>query len=125
MAPGGVIMIRLTGALVLVVLTSVLPLAQSDITGTWELTINGPQGAVTADATFKQTGEKISGTLTSPQGEVEVAGTMSGNALKIQFNVPTEQGPLDIVMTADVDGDSMKGMIDFSMGTADFTGKKK
>jgi hypothetical protein len=118
-------MLRLIGALVLAIVSVTVPYAQTDVTGAWELTINGPQGSITADASLKQTGDKLTGTFSSPQGEVEVAGTVTGNALRIQFNVATQQGPLDIIMTADIDGDSMKGVIDFSMGTADFTGKKK
>jgi hypothetical protein len=118
-------MFRLAGALAFSIVSSTLPYAQADVTGAWELAINGPQGMITADATLKQSGNTLTGTFSSPQGDVDVAGTVEGNTLKIQFNVATQQGPLDIVMTADVDGDSMKGMIDYSMGTADFTGKKK
>ena len=100
-------------------------LAQADVSGSWELTINGPQGMITADASLKQDGEKLTGTLTSPQGEVEMTGSIAGNAVTLAFNVPTQQGPLDITLTAEVEGVSMKGIMDFGMGTADFTGKKK
>lgn len=102
-----------------------VPLAQTDISGDWTLSINGPQGAIDTEASFKQAGDKVTGTFSSPMGETSVEGTMSGSTLSITFNVVTPNGPIDVKMTAEVTGGEMKGMVDFSMGTADFTGKKK
>ena len=99
--------------------------AQSTVAGSWGLSINGPEGPITAGAVLKQDGEKVSGTLTSPQGEVQVAGTMTGKTMALAFQVSTPQGNLDIKVTAEVDGAEMKGMMDFGMGQADFTGNKK
>jgi hypothetical protein len=45
--------------------------------------------------------------------------------LTLAFNVVSPQGPLDVTMTAEVTGGDMKGVLDFGMGTADFTGKRK
>jgi hypothetical protein len=100
--------------------------AQNDISGSWDLTINGPQGTINAGATMKQAGEKVTGTISGPQGDVDVAGTMSGKTLKLAFSVQTPQGNLDITMVSEVEGGDMKGTMDFGgMGSADFTGKKK
>ena len=119
-------MSRLLSLLVVVgvVFTAALA-AQNSVAGSWDLAINGPEGPITAGAVLKQDGDKISGTLTSPQGEVQVAGTMTGKTMALQFTVPTPQGNLDIKVTAEVNGSEMKGMMDFGMGQADFTGKKK
>jgi hypothetical protein len=99
--------------------------AQSSVAGSWDLSINGPEGPITAGAVLKQDGDKVSGTLSSPQGETQVTGTMTGKTMALQFTVPTPQGNLDIKVTAEVNGSEMKGMMDFGMGQADFTGKKK
>jgi hypothetical protein len=112
-------------ALVLVLAFALTSLAQGDISGSWDLTINGPQGTITAGATMKQAGEKVTGTLSSPQGEVELSGTMTGKTLKLAFAVSTPQGNIDVTMVSEVTGGEMKGTMDFGMGTADFTGKKK
>jgi hypothetical protein len=101
------------------------PFAQHDVSGNWTLTINGPQGAVDADATLKQDGDKVTGTMSSMAGETTVAGTLTGSTLSLAFNVVTPNGPIDVKMTAEVSGAEMKGVVDFSMGTADFTGRKK
>jgi len=99
--------------------------AQTSVAGDWVLTVNGPQGTVDTDASFKQSGEKVTGTFSSQLGETNVEGTMSGSTLSLAFSVVTQNGPIDIRMTAEVAGSEMKGTIDFGMGTADFTGKKK
>jgi len=99
--------------------------AQTSVAGDWVLTVNGPQGTVDTDASFKQSGEKVTGTFSSQLGETNVEGTMTGSTLSLAFSVVTQNGPIDIRMTAEVSGAEMKGSIDYGMGTADFTGKKK
>lgn len=99
--------------------------AQSNVSGAWDLSINGPEGPINSTCTLKQDGEKVTGTLESPAGTVNVTGQLKGKALSMNFQVQTPQGQLDIKVTGEVDGATMKGMIDFGMGQADFTGKKK
>ena len=119
-------MIRaLSLAVVGLFLFTTAPLAQSNVSGSWELNINGPQGPITATANLKQDGEKVTGTFSGPQGDVETSGTMKGNTLSLAFSVPTSQGVLSITMTGEVSGTSIKGVLDFQMGTADFNGTKK
>jgi hypothetical protein len=99
-------------------------LAQS-VAGAWDLSINGPEGAITATATLKQDGEKVTGSIESPQGTAELSGTMKGKVLNMSFTIAGPNGNLDIKVNGEVDGASMKGIIDFGMGMADFTAKKK
>ena len=112
-------------ALFALVAATATPHAQNDVSGTWDLTINGPQGSITAGATLKQAGDIITGTLSSPQGDAEVKGTIKGTAISLAFSVQSPQGALDIKITGEVDGKTMKGVLDFGAGTADFTGSKK
>ena len=107
------------------VIFTAAPLAQGGMSGAWDLTINGPQGSITASATIKQDKENVTGTLVSPTGEVEVKGTIKGSTLTMAFTVQSPNGPLEIKLNAEVTGSDMKGVIDFGGGTADFTGKKK
>ena len=99
--------------------------AQSNIAGAWELTINGPEGPITATATLKQDGENVTGSIETPQGVAEMKGTYKAKALNMAFTIQGPQGPIDIKVNGEVDGTSMKGIIDFGMGMADFTAKKK
>lgn len=112
-------------AVAFAVVLGVAPHAQGSVAGAWDLNINGPQGAITAAATLQQAGEEVTGTIESPQGTVPVKGTLKGKTLALMFSVDGPQGPLEIKVDGEVDGDSIKGMLDFGMGQADFTAKKK
>ena len=116
-----ILSLSLVGLLVL----TAAPFAQTDVAGNWEFNINGPQGPVNANAVLKQDDEKVTGTFSGPQGDVEVEGTMKGHTLSLAFSVNTPQGALSITMNGEVEGTSIKGVLDFGMGTADFTGTKK
>lgn len=107
------------------VVLSTAAYAQSSVAGAWDLAINGPEGPVTATATLKQDGEKVTGSIESQAGTAELAGTMKGKTLNMAFTIQSPNGPIDIKVTGEVDGTSMKGVIDFGMGMADFTAKKK
>ncbi len=110
---------------VLAVVLSASAFAQASVAGGWDLSINGPEGPINATCTLKQDGNKVSGTLESPQGTVNLAGELKGKNLSMNFSLQTPQGSLEIKVTSEVEGANMKGMIDFGMGQADFTGKKK
>jgi len=99
--------------------------AQTSVAGAWDLSINGPEGPITASATLKQDGENVTGSIETPQGVAEMKGTYKGKALSMGFTIQTPNGALDIKVNGEVDGASMKGIIDFGMGMADFTAKKK
>ena len=115
---------RFVAAVALAFALSSAAFAQS-VTGAWDLTINGPEGAINATATLKQDGENVTGSIDTPQGTAEMKGTLKGNALNLSFTIAGPNGNLDIKVTSEVDGASMKGIIDFGMGMADFTAKKK
>jgi hypothetical protein len=111
-------------ATVLVVALGTGALAQS-VAGAWDLTINGPEGAINATATLKQDGDNVTGSIETPQGPAEMTGTFKGKVLNLAFQIAGPNGPLDIKVNGEVEGAAMKGIIDFGMGMADFTAKKK
>src|SRR6187200_1056530 len=115
---------RFATAVALAFALSSAALAQS-VAGAWDLTINGPEGPISATATLKQDGENVTGSIETPQGTAEMKGTFKGKALNMSFSIAGPNGNLDIKVTGEVDGASMKGIIDFGMGMADFTAKKK
>ena len=99
--------------------------AQNGVAGDWDLTINGPEGPINATATLKQDAEKVTGSIATPQGNAEMTGTFKSKTLNLAFTIPGPNGNLDIKVNGEVDGAAMKGVIDFGMGMADFTAKKK
>ena len=121
-------MTRLMSALVLTVIVAAgtaTSFAQNSVAGDWTLTIDGPQGIIDSEAVFKQDGENVTGTFSGPTGEATVAGTMNGSTLSLAFSVNTPDGVFDIKLSAEVNRTEMKGTLDYGMGVADFTGKKR
>lgn len=119
-------MLRVFSAvLALTLMVSAGAYAQTGVAGAWDLAINGPEGAINATATLKQDGDDVTGQIETPQGVAEMKGTYKGTTLNMSFTFQGPQGPLEIKVNGEVDGASMKGIIDFGMGMADFTAKKK
>jgi hypothetical protein len=114
------------GAFALIVALAVAaPSAQIDVSGTWDVMINGPQGAMESTLTLQQDGDTVTGTLESMMGSVEGAGAVAGNLMKLSFDVDAGGQMISISMIGEVNGGSMEGSLDFGAGTADFTAKRK
>lgn len=94
--------------------TSALALPQSSVVGTWDITIESPNGKRESQLVIKQDGGKLTGALKSPRGErpldsVKVEGS------DITFVMTANVQGQDMVMTykGKVEKDSMKGDADF------------
>jgi hypothetical protein len=85
-----------------------------------------PGGDFPASATLTDQGGKVSGTFGSQMGEVPVNGTVEGKALKITMVAQTPQGSMTVVLTGDLDGDSIvNGKADIEgMGQMEWTAKR-
>ena len=118
-------MSRLFAMLFVLALALGATVSAQSVAGAWELSINGPEGVINASAELKQNGDQITGTITSPQGSVDLKGTYKDKKVELAFSIQSPNGPLDIKVNGEVDGSDMKGIIDFGMGMADFTAKKK
>ena len=114
--------LALVAALALVVPAS----AQTvDVTGKWDVTFNTQQGQLPASLTIAKEGDKLTGTLSSQQGDVPVSAEVKDKGVTIYAAIQTNNGSLNIVMTGTVDGDSMRGSVDFGgRGTADWSAKR-
>jgi hypothetical protein len=75
--------------------------------GKWDVTLMTPGGEFPATATLTDTAGKVTGTFGSQMGEVAVTGSVEGAALKMTFVAQTPQGEMTVVLTGDVDGDSI------------------
>ncbi len=93
---------------------AVSAMAQSaGVTGDWDVMINTPQGAREGKISFKQEGEKLTGTMKNPRGELQIEGTVNGKEIKFKYTVKFQDQDLVITMTGNVDGDAIKGDVDF------------
>jgi hypothetical protein len=100
---------------------------QVDVSGAWAIQIDLGGNTGTPTVTFKQDGEKLSGTYSSQiLGEQQLAGTIKGTAIEFGFTASFEGNAVKVTYTGTVDKDTMKGTVAFGdMGSGTFTGKKK
>ena len=97
-----------------------------DITGSWELTVESPQGPMAITADFKQDGETLTGTHVSEMGESPLKGTVKGSDVEYTLTIDRGGQQMSIVHKAKVEGDTMTGSADIGeMGTVTFAAKKK
>ena len=101
-------------------------LGQIDISGTWEVTFESPQGPATIDVTFKQVGESVDGSVATPMGAVDFTGALINNALTMSSKLDLQGNKLDIAMKAKVSGDTMAGnLVVGGLGEIPWTAKRK
>jgi hypothetical protein len=113
-----------TSSLVLasVLLAATFAAAQSSVAGAWKLNFQTDQGAVDADLTLKQDGEKVTGSLTSPQGEAPLEGTFKGGKLVLSMSIDAGGQALTITFDGALEKDTLKGNVDFGgFGSATWT----
>ena len=100
--------------------------AQIDITGPWEVTLNAPTGPATAEVTFKQEGEAITGELVSPLGTTAFKGTLIKEILTVNAAIDVQGNQLVLAFTGKVANDAMTGNVKFGdFGEAPWTAKRK
>ena len=103
-------------------LTSTAAAQTVDVTGRWEVAFNTQQGTLPASLSIAKTGERLSGTLSSQQGDVEVTIELKEKAITITAPIQTNAGAMTIVMSGTVEGNTMKGSVDFGgRGSADWS----
>ncbi len=113
---------QLTATLGLMVFLAVVAAAQTDVTGTWNLTVNTDQGTNAATLTLKQDGETVMGTLEGDQGGFDLEGKIMGNELEFVAEVDAGGQFIEITMKGTVDGDEITGSLDFGgYGGGDWT----
>jgi hypothetical protein len=124
-------MTRLRFILTLVALLSVGSTALSaqqkgvDVTGKWAFAVTTENGTGYPTVTFKQDGEKITGTYESQRlGSRAIEGTVKGDTIK--FAMKGAEGMPDFEFAGViVDKDNIKGTLEMGgMGSAAFTGKR-
>lgn len=99
----------------------------TDITGTWAFAVETAAGSGSPSFTFKQEGEKLTGTYKGQFGEAPLTGTVKGNDIKFTIKVNAQGQDLTITYTGKVENkDSMKGTVALGdLGEGTWTAKRK
>lgn len=97
----------------------------ANVTGSWDVEVQTDQGTGTPAFTFKQEGEKLTGSYKGRLGESTLAGMVKGDKIEFSFKVSGElEGT--VTYTGTTDGKTMKGKVSLAgLGEGTFTGKKK
>jgi hypothetical protein len=81
-----------------------------DLSGDWVIRQTTPVGALSLNASLKQEGENLSGTLKTASGDRQLKGTVSGGKISLSYTVPTgKDRPLLIQLTGVVSGNRLSG----------------
>jgi hypothetical protein len=116
------------GAILLTFTLAAAAAVAHDLTGKWDFAVVTENGTGTPTVTFKQEGEKLSGTYSSRMlGERTLTGSVKGDSLR--FTLSNTSSPDAVTMTfagVILDKDRVKGTVDFGgMGGATFTGARQ
>lgn len=120
---------RFTLAVLALVLTAVTSgRAQTvDVTGDWAFTVETGMGSGSPAISFKQDGEKLTGTYDGQLGTANFTGTVKGTAIQFSFTLNAQGQEVDVNYTGTVDGKAMKGAVAMAGGqlSGTFSGTRK
>jgi len=97
-----------------------------DVTGTWTMNVETPQGSGSPTFTLTQEGDSITGTYEGFFGEAPVTGTIKGDEVTLSIEVTAQGQDMKVDYVGTVDGDTMAGKVLFGeLGEATFEGTRK
>ena len=104
----------LTVAFLITLCGGLLVIAQTDVSGSWTLTIDAGQGANETPMMIEQDGDMIKGTYGAGDMESPIEGSITGSDITFTSEIDAPQvGPMTLSFSSMVDGSNMKGIVDF------------
>lgn len=95
------------------------------VSGSWDVTLNSPQGTFNLQFNLKQDGEKLAGVVKSQRGELPLEGTLKGKEVTLKWTTKYQENDLPITLTGALDGSTMKGSADYGgFAQGDFSAKR-
>ena len=101
-------------------LVSAAPLAPANIAGQWQFTVELAVGTGRPLVTFKQDGEKITGTYEGRYGKSALEGTVKENHVEFTISVVAEGTTVSGAFAGDIEKDGMSGTVEYE-GAGDGT----
>jgi len=100
--------------------------AQLDLSGSWMLTLQSPEGVNSVPVTFSQEGAEVTATFgPAPGGPELFTGTVSESGVRLVWFLEWNGMPLEITMTGGLRDGELSGMADFSgMAQGDWTARR-
>jgi hypothetical protein len=96
------------------------------VSGTWDMTVQAPQGERPTTATFTQEKEVVKVSLSGPEGTINGEGTLKESAILFTITISGPNGDFSLFFKGKVEGDSMTGEIQMGdYGTMTWIAKKR
>ncbi len=96
----------------------------ADVSGTWNATVNLGDQTGSPTFTFKQDGEKLTGTYSGALGDAKLTGTIKGN--EISFDFEASGIAVHYAGKLNADGKKIEGTVDYGgQASGTFTATKK
>lgn len=103
-----------TAFISLAVLTSAVAAQGPKVVGTWDITIDSPQGQNKAMLIIKKDGDKLSGAMKSARGERPIESVaLTGNDVSFVMKANVQGQDMVFTYKGKVENESMKGDVDF------------
>jgi len=117
----------LSSATLMVLLASVAGAGEVDVTGAWAFAVETAAGSGNPSFTFKQEGEKLTGTYKGLFGTADLTGTVKENEIRFSFKADYQGQTFEITYEGKIeDKDTMKGTVKMSaIGEGTWTGKRQ
>jgi hypothetical protein len=97
----------------------------ANVAGTWQITWQGRNGAVTQTLTFTQDGTNLTGTMHGDRGDTPVTGTITGNGIDFTAKRSTPNGDFTSEYKGTVTGDSIKGTVMMGQNSRDWSATRQ
>jgi hypothetical protein len=98
----------------------------TNVTGEWAFSVTTDQGGGEPAITFKQDGEKLTGSYQGQLGAADLTGTVKGNAIRFTFTLDVQGQQAPVTYEGTVEKNTMKGKMDIAgMVNGTFTATKK
>ena len=106
----------LLAAALVVVSVLLLGAAPANIDGPWQFTVQLSMGTGSPVVTFKQDGEKITGTYEGRYGTSKLEGTVKENVVEFTVTMVAEGQTVTGLFTGTYESDKMKGDVEYEPG---------
>lgn len=98
----------------------------ANISGAWIFAVETEQGSGSPSFTFKQEGDKLTGTYKGLFGEAPLEGTMKGKDVNFSIKVNAQGVEGVVVYSGMIEGNSMKGTVKLGdLGSGTWTAKRQ
>ncbi len=87
-----------------------------DVSGTWIMDVQTPNGGGKPTFVLIQKGDELSGTYKGALGEAAVTGTVQGDEVVINYKIMAQGNELQIKYAGKVEGNTISGKVSFGPG---------